>query len=120
MPMPARACGLTIGTSFFGVARAGLLYEPVLYWPDARLLAHDRRTGDALPRHPANPAAAALVAQISAEMIAIFHAAGAAHLQIGRTYPWARDRDAGAMALVRAIKAELDPHNLINPGALGL
>lgn len=114
------ACGLTIGTSFFGVARAGLLYEPVLYWPDARLLAHERRTGDALPRHPANPAAAALVAQVSVEMIEIFHNAGAAHLQIGRTYPWARDRDAGAMALVRAIKAEIDPHDLINPGALGL
>ncbi len=67
-----------------------------------------------------NPAAAALVTQISVEMIEIFHAAGGTHLQIGRTYPWARDRDVGAMALVGAIKAELDPHGLINPGALGL
>ena len=119
----APACattGLTIGTSFFGVARSGLLYEPVLYWPDAQLPAHARRTGDTLPRHPANPAAAALVAQISAEMIEILHSAGAAHLQIGRTYPWARNRDAGALALARAIKAEIDPHGLINPGVIGL
>jgi FAD/FMN-containing dehydrogenase len=111
---------LTIGTSFFGVARSGLLYEPVLYWPDARLLSHERRTTTDLPRHPANPAAAALVKAIAAEMIEVFHAAGATHLQIGRVYPWARDRDAGAMALVAAIKAEIDPQGLINPGALGL
>ena len=114
------ACGLAIGTSFFGVARSGLLYEPVLYWPDARLLAHERRTAATVARHPANPAAAALVTQISAEMIEIFHSAGATHLQIGRAYPWARNRNPGAMALVRAIKAELDPHGLINPGAIGL
>ncbi len=114
------AVKLTIGTSFFGVARSGLLYEPVLYWPDARLLSHERMTGDALPRHPANPAAAALVSSISAEMIEVFHAAGATHLQIGRLYPWQRQRDAGAMALITAIKAEIDPKGLINPGALGL
>jgi D-lactate dehydrogenase (cytochrome) len=119
----ADACSavqLTIGTSFFGVARSGLLYEPVLYWPDARLLSHERRTTSDLPRHPANPAAAALVKAIAAEMIEVFYAAGATHLQIGRVYPWARNRDAGAMALIRAIKAEIDPHGLINPGALGL
>ncbi len=117
----AEACAeaqLTIGTSFFGVARSGLLYEPVLYWPDARLLSHERRTTGELPRHPANPAAQALVARISAEMIELFHAAGATHLQIGRAYPWARGRNAGAMALLAAIKAEMDPRGLINPGAL--
>ncbi len=118
----AEACAavqLTIGTSFFGVARSGLLYEPVLYWPDARLLSHERRTTSALPRHTSNPAAQVLVARISAEMIELFHTAGAAHLQIGRVYPWARGRDAGAMAVFAAIKAEMDPHFLINPGALG-
>ena len=114
------AVQLSIGTSFFGVARSGLLYEPVLYWPDDRMLSHERRTTGELPRHPANPAAAALVKRISAEMVELFHAAGATHLQIGRAYPWARGRDAGAMDLVRAIKDEMDPHDLINPGALGL
>ncbi|MFP4518882.1 MAG: FAD-linked oxidase C-terminal domain-containing protein [Oceanicaulis sp.] len=29
-------------------------------------------------------------------------------------------RSAPALALLRALKAHLDPHNLINPGALGL
>jgi D-lactate dehydrogenase (cytochrome) len=117
----ADACAavqLTIGTSFFGVARSGLLYEPVLYWPDVRLLSHERRTTTDLPRHPANPAAAALVKRIAPEMIVVFHAAGATHLQIGRVYPWARGRDPGAMALFAAIKAEIDPQGLINPGAL--
>jgi D-lactate dehydrogenase (cytochrome) len=116
----ASAVQLTIGTSFFGVARSGLLFEPVLYWPDARLLSHERRTTTDLPRHPANPQAASLADRIGAEMIALFDEAGATHLQIGRVYPWARARDAGAMALVRAIKAEMDPHNLVNPGVLGL
>ena len=114
----SRAAGLTIGTSFFGVARAGLLYEPVLYWPDARLSSHERRMTPALPEHPANPKAAALVKQISAEMIELFYEAGAVHLQIGRVYPWRRDRDPGAMALFAAIKAEIDPNGMINPGAL--
>ena len=119
----ADACAavrLTVGISFFSVSRSGLLYEPVLYWPDARLLSHERRTVTELPRHAANPAATTLVKQIAAEMIEVFYTAGATHLQIGRVYPWARDRDAGAMALVTAIKAEIDPHGLINPGALGL
>ena len=114
------AVGLSIGTSFFGVARSGLLYEPVLYWPDDRLLSHERRTTTDLPRHPANPAAAALAKLVGAEMVEVFHAAGATHLQIGRVYPWARGRDAGAMDLLQAIKHEIDPQDLINPGALGL
>jgi D-lactate dehydrogenase (cytochrome) len=116
----AQACNLTIGTSFFGVARSGLLYEPVLYWPDARLESHERRTTTELPRHPANPAAAALAKQITAEMLSLYTAHSATHLQIGRMYPWSEDRNPPAMALIRAIKAELDPQNLINPGVLGL
>jgi D-lactate dehydrogenase (cytochrome) len=119
----AEACRrvkLHIGTSFFGVARSGLLYEPVLYWPDARLLSHERPTSNGLPRHPANPEAAALAAVISREMIGIFAEVGATHLQIGRVYPWVEGRDAGAMAVIRAIKAEIDPQGLINPGVLGL
>lgn len=116
----AATANLTIGTSFFGVARSGLLVEPVLYWPDARLLSHERRTITDLPRHEANPAAAAMAATISAEMIEAFDAAGATHLQIGRVYPWARGRDTGAMGLLAAIKAEMDPQGLINPGVLGL
>lgn len=116
----AEACNLTIGTSFFGVARAGLLYEPVLYWPDSRLASHEGRTTTDLPRHPENPAARALARRLTGQMLEAFHAAGAVHLQIGRLYPWARSRDEAAMALIRALKAEIDPHNRINPGVLGL
>ena len=45
---------------------------------------------------------------------------GAAHLQIGKTYPYLAGRNPASMALLRAIKAELDPRNILNPGVLGL
>jgi D-lactate dehydrogenase (cytochrome) len=37
---------------------------------------------------------------------------------VGKLYPYARERDAGALSLLKAIKAELDPNGLLNPGAL--
>jgi D-lactate dehydrogenase (cytochrome) len=48
------------------------------------------------------------------------YAHGAAHLQIGRAYPYTRERDAAALALLRGIKTATDPQALLNPGALGL
>ena len=45
---------------------------------------------------------------------------GAAHLQIGRVYPYLRGRDDGAVDLLRAARTQLDSAGLINPGSLGL
>jgi len=73
-----------------------------------------------LPAHAQNPAATALVQEIRASVLAIFSSAGAAHFQIGRTYPYAATRDAPALALLRAMKHAVDPENLMNPGVLGL
>ncbi len=114
------AAGVVVATSFFGIGRNAFLYEPVIYWPDDRTLYHERRTPDGTPRHPANPAARTLVAELKAALIEAFWAAGAVHLQIGRAYPWLRERNAPFLDLVRAIKREVDPDNRMNPGALGL
>ena len=48
------------------------------------------------------------------------HAHGGAHLQIGKVYPLLPGRNAASVMLLRAIKAALDPHDILNPGALGL
>ena len=107
---------LVVATSFFAVGPNALLYEPVFYWEDA-LSPYQLAKTIAAARYADNPAARALVEAMSAEMVEAMYEYGAAHLQIGRRYPYARDRD---LTLLRAVKAAVDPGNLLNPGVLGL
>lgn len=116
--------GVWIGTMFSPVGSTGFLYEIAIYWPDARTAYHDtvldRAHLDAIPAYPAAPEAAALADLLKRDMIALYAAHDAAHFQIGRAYPY-RDRlDPAALALLRAVKATLDPKGLMNPGVLGL
>ncbi len=116
--------GIGAGYMFASAGTTAVLIEPVFFWPDAREALHDAAVEAAhlarLTRFPANPAARALVEQLRAGVIAIFAGAGAVHLQIGRTYPWAAALDPAALALVRGVKALVDPARLMNPGSLGL
>jgi FAD/FMN-containing dehydrogenase len=107
---------LVVATSFFAVGPNALLYEPVFYWEDA-LSPYQLAKTTAEARYADNPAARALVGRMSEDMVEAMYANGAAHLQIGRRYPYARDRD---LTLLRAVKAAVDPRNLLNPGVLGL
>jgi len=111
-----RAARLTVATSFFAIGRNALLYEPVFYWEDA-LSPYQLAKTTAPARYPENPAARALVEAMRGEMVAAMAACGAAHLQVGRRYPYADGRD---LTLLRALKAAVDPENRINPGVLGL
>ena len=43
---------------------------------------------------------------------------GAANLQLGKFYDYRAGRDPAALALLDAIKAQLDPKGLMNPGVL--
>jgi FAD/FMN-containing dehydrogenase len=108
--------GLIVATSFFAIGRNALLYEPVFYWED-ELSAYQLSKSTADVRYPANPAARALVETMRAEMVDVMQAHGAAHLQIGKAYPYAAARD---MSLLRAVKGVVDSQGLMNPGALGL
>jgi FAD/FMN-containing dehydrogenase len=45
---------------------------------------------------------------------------GASHMQVGKDYPYLRTRKSATRELVIGLKRLLDPHNLMNPGALGL
>lgn len=116
--------GVWIGTMFSPVGSSGFLYEVALYWPDARTAYHlqtlDADHIAAQPDFPANEAARALADELKQAIIAAMQDHGAAHFQLGRAYPYQPRLSAPAKALLGAIKRELDPQGLMNPGALGL
>ena len=41
-------------------------------------------------------------------------------MQLGKAYPYMRGRNEQAAGLLKAIKQQLDPQKLMNPGGLGL
>ena len=49
----------------------------------------------------------------------VFAEFGAASNQIGKTYPMLASLNPNSRSVLRALKKELDPEGLINPGALG-
>lgn len=118
------AHGVTTGFLVTTLGTTGFLVEPVFLWPDDLFDLHHAHVEagylKTLKPRPADPAATALVAEARTAVVDIFTRYGAAHFQVGRTYPLARTRSAPALALLRAVKAALDPHNIINPGALRL
>lgn len=110
--------------TYASLGRNGFLYEPVWYWEDALSLFHERVAPPAmleqLPRFADNPAGRQLVEQMKTDIIDIMFEHGAAHLQIGRVYPYLRGRDAVAERLLRNAREHLDEAGLVNPGTLGL
>lgn len=113
--------GVTVAEFFAAVAGIGLLYEPVFYWSDEYTLYHhafrmpENERSSASP--PANLAARTLVDEMKQAMIDLMRSHGATHFQIGRLYPHVKLR---SDSLLQGLKHQLDPENIINPGALGL
>jgi FAD/FMN-containing dehydrogenase len=116
--------GVWTGGMFETVNPSGFLYEIALYWPGAQSEYHasvipaDYLAG--LATYPTNTETSAFVETLKADIIALYSAHGAAHFQIGKMYPYAAVLAPETLALVKAIKAALDPLGLMNPGALGL
>ncbi|NQY15162.1 MAG: hypothetical protein HRT81_15065, partial [Henriciella sp.] len=71
-------------------------------------------------RYDANPEATAVVQKAREVVLDVFNNHGAAHFQIGRTYPYKEGRDEATWKLVEAIKNAVDEKGIVNPGALGL
>lgn len=116
---------VTVADIFTLINSNSLLCEPVFYWPDSHSSYQREMSSDVWtqnwPKDAAdNLAARALVAEIKTAMINLLYSHGAAHIQIGKQYPFMRGRDAANIDFLKAIKAQLDPDNIINPGALGL
>ncbi len=116
------AHGLFIGTLMSSVGAQAVVIEPCIYWPDSHNAFHVR-TVDADHRErigcpgehlPARAAADRLKRQIADVM----RAHGAANLQLGKFYDYRAGRDPAALALLDAVKAQLDPRGLMNPGVL--
>jgi len=118
------ATGMIVPAIFTTLSTNGFLYEPVLYWPDQPELFHLRHTPDELmapmTSQKENPEGRALSQQMFNDIVNLMHRHSGVHLQIGKAYPYTRDRAPEHMALLRQIKAQIDPDNLLNPGALGL
>lgn len=115
---------VTTGALFLAVGPAGVLIEPVYYWPDSWGAIHRRSVEPGhlarLAEAPANPPARALVETLRAGLVELFGRFGAGHFQLGRAYPLRQRLDPAAFALLQSLKAALDPDNRMNPGVLGL
>ncbi len=116
--------GIEVFVVYACIGSNALLYEPVIYWQDAWPELHKTVMPEAVLRRfrqpPDNLAARARVERLRLEIIELMRAHGAAHLQLGRAYPYLQNRDPAFSDLVYATKAALDPAHRINPGALGL
>lgn len=114
--------GLFIGTLMTTVGAQAALIEPCIYWPDSHNAFHIRtvdadhraRIGCPGENLPARAAADALKRKIADTM----RAHGAANFQIGKFYDYRKGRDPAALAMLDAIKQQLDPKGLMNPGVL--
>jgi hypothetical protein len=112
------------GAMFMTVGTNAFLYEPVFYWQDDYTITQRRLMpdgyADTLPQYAANPEGRALVDHMKHGIADIFQRHGAAHLQIGKFYPYMRGRDPHTAKLLRDLKALVDPQRRLNPGSLGL
>lgn len=114
--------GIFIGTLMTTIAAQATLIEPCVYWPDSHTEFHRRnveaehlgRIGCPGENLQARAVAKALKRKIADTMRGL----GAAHFQLGKFYTYREGRDPSALALLDAIKRQLDPQGLMNPGAL--
>ncbi len=101
---------------------AYITIEPMLYWRDAldpihlQHLSHRNRAR--FGGFAVNEAARECVRNLRRELRDIMDAHHATHAQIGRFYRFSDSMDAGSRSLLDTIKRALDPHALLNPGAL--
>lgn len=116
--------GIVCGGMFMAVGSTAFVYEPAFYWPDAQT-PYQARVVEAdylksLPVHPRSEANEAEALRIKARVLDLMHEHGGVHFQIGKVYPFARDHDPAHWALLKGLKAQLDPKGILAPGNLGL
>ena len=112
------------GFLFAVISTNCFVLEPVFFWPDAATELHEDSVEAEhfakLTRYPEDLAARELVATVRKEIADLFRDKGGVHLQIGKAYRYADGIAPESLQLIKAIKQATDPHNRVNPGALGL
>ncbi|MEM6909460.1 MAG: FAD-binding oxidoreductase [Pseudomonadota bacterium] len=112
------------GALIVATGRSSCLIEPVFFWPGEQNPLHQQAIEAdhlaSLPKMPDSPEATALVETLRSEVIAIFKDLEAIHLQIARAYPLEASHDPAAWDILNALKRQVDPKGLMNPGSLGL
>jgi D-lactate dehydrogenase (cytochrome) len=115
---------ISCGTLFASVGPQAVVMEPMFFWPDALERLHretlEPRSLTRIAPHAPEPEARAAVAMLRRAVVDALRPLGAAHLQVGRFYPWLERRDAAFGDLARTLKRELDPAGILNPGVVGL
>jgi D-lactate dehydrogenase (cytochrome) len=118
-----REHGVWMSHLLIAINNHGFSFEPVFHWFDEWLPIHEQLPDpDVLARfdRPApNPAGRDLVARLRAELVRMFAEMGVASNQIGKTYLYRESLDPATDRILAALKAEVDPHTRLNPGALG-
>ncbi len=116
--------GIFHGSLIATIGASAVVVEPCLYWPDARNPVIDDAVPDdhlaKLPTHAHDAEVWAAVCHIKDQLVDLLFAMGTVHMQIARTYRYLDSLDPASLALLKAVKAEVDPHGLMNPGSLGL
>ncbi|XQW86499.1 FAD-binding oxidoreductase [Thalassotalea piscium] len=113
-----------VGYLFSTVSTTCTVIEPVFFWPDQLEEIHKRSLEPAhlknLKGFKADEDARDAVKTIRQEVAKLFLASGSVNLQIGKSYPYKSEIAPANFGLLSLIKSHLDPHNLVNPGVLGL
>jgi len=115
---------ITTGYLLTTLSTNGFLVEPVFIWPEEIWPIHEQTVEPSVlkrvKRFENNSDATDFVKQARQGILDIFSKYGAAHFQIGRTYPYRENREDSAWEMLDGIKSLLDPNRIINAGSLGL
>jgi FAD/FMN-containing dehydrogenase len=107
----------------FAISTTAILLEPMLYWPGARELYHERMIAPGhlakLPDLAPAPETAEVMRQLRSDLTQFWLTQRCAHLQIGKTYRYMESRQPVVRNVLDGVKGLVDPHGLVNPGALG-
>lgn len=116
--------GVEAGAMLAAVSPQACLIEPVFFWPDEwnPLHRHAVEPGHLakLKGFPANAESTALVGRLRSAIIDTFQSLGSIHLQVARAYPLKTRHAPEGWAMLQALKRQVDPKGLMNPGSLGL
>ena len=115
--------GITLGGMFSTMSTNAFLYEIAFYWPDERSIYHNTVLPDdhlkSIPAYDQNLEARAYMDELKNKAIALYGEFGAVHFQIGKAYPFLSTRKQEAATVLKQLKTNFDPRNVMNPGALG-